>query len=91
MVIMLEFINLTTISFALMAIGAIGVALLKKPLDKVIMLSVLEAGFFLAIVTFKYLDVALIAAILNPLSIIVFLLALMKIDKIRKSKAMEVK
>ena len=56
-VIMLEFINLTTISFALMAIGAIGVALLKKPLDKVIMLSVLEAGFFLAIVTFKYLDV----------------------------------
>lgn len=91
MVIMLEFINLTTISFALMAIGAIGVALLKKPLDKVIMLSVLEAGFFLAIVAFKYLDVALIVAILDPLSIVVFLLALMKIDKIRKSKAMEVK
>ncbi|MCQ2964204.1 MAG: DUF2108 domain-containing protein [archaeon] len=87
---MLELINLTTISFALMAIGAIGVVLLKKPLDKVILLSVLEAGFFLAVVSFKYLDVALITAILDPLSIIVFLLALMKIDKIRKSKAMEV-
>ncbi len=90
MVKMLELINLTTISFALMAIGAIGVVLLKKPLDKVILLSVLEAGFFLAVVSFKYLDVALITAILDPLSIIVFLLALMKIDKIRKSKAMEV-
>lgn len=90
MVSMLELINLTTISFALMAIGAIGVVLLKKPLDKVILLSVLEAGFFLAVVSFKYLDVALITAILDPLSIIVFLLALMKIDKIRKSKAMEV-
>ena len=87
---MLELINLTTISFALMTIGAIGVVLLKKPLDKVILLSVLEAGFFLAVVSFKYLDVALITAILDPLSIIVFLLALMKIDKIRKSKAMEV-
>ncbi|MCQ2976800.1 MAG: DUF2108 domain-containing protein [archaeon] len=87
---MLEFINLTTISIALMIIGAIGVVLLKKPLDKVILLSVLEAGFFLAVVNFKYLDVALIIAILDPLSIIVFLLALMKIDKIRKSKAMEV-
>ena len=32
---MLEFINLTTISIALMIIGAIGVVLLKKPLDKV--------------------------------------------------------
>lgn len=90
MVKMLELINLTTISFALMVIGAIGVVLLKKPLDKVILLSVLEAGFFLAVVSFKYLDVALITAILDPLSIIVFLLALMKIDKIRKSKAMEV-
>lgn len=90
MVKMLELINLTTISFALMAIGAIGVVLLKKPLDKVILLSVLEAGFFLAVVSFKYLDVTLITAILDPLSIIVFSLALMKIDKIRKSKAMEV-
>ena len=50
---MLEFIDLTTISIALMIIGAIGVVLLKKPLDKVIMVSVLEAGLFLAIVSFK--------------------------------------
>ena len=83
---MLVFINLTTISIALMIIGAIGVVLLKKPLDKVIMVSILEAGLFLAIVNFKYLDVAFLTAVLDPLSIIVFLLALIKINEVRKSK-----
>ena len=83
---MLEFIDLTTISIALMIIGAIGVVLLKKPLDKVIMVSILEAGLFLAIVNFKYLDVAFLTAVLDPLSIIVFLLALIKINEVRKSK-----
>ena len=83
---MLEFINVTTISIALMIIGAIGVVLLKKPLDKVIMVSILEAGLFLAIVNFKYLDVAFLTAVLDPLSIIVFLLALIKINEVRKSK-----
>lgn len=83
---MLEFIDLTTISIALMIIGAIGVVLLKKPLDKVIMVSILEAGLFLAIVSFKYLDVAFLTAVLDPLSIIVFLIALIKINEVRKSK-----
>jgi len=83
---MLEFIDLTTISIALMIIGAIGVVLLKKPLDKVIMVSILEAGLFLVIVSFKYLDVAFLTAVLDPLSIIVFLLALIKINEVRKSK-----
>lgn len=83
---MLEFIGITTVSMALMIIGAIGVVLLKKPLDKVIMVSVLEVGLFLAIVSFKYLDVAFLTAVLDPLSIIVFLLALIKINNVRKSK-----
>ena len=83
---MLEFINMTTISIALMIIGAIGVVLLKKPLDKIIMVTILEAGLFLAIVNFKYLDVAFLTAVLDPLSIIVFLLALIKINEMRKSK-----
>ena len=83
---MLEFIDITTVSMALMIIGAIGVVLLKKPLDKVIMVSVLEAGLFLAIVSFKYLDVAFLTAVLDPLSLIVFLLALIKINNVRKSK-----
>lgn len=83
---MLEIINISTISIVLMIVGAIGIVLLKKPLDKVIMVSILEAGFLLAVVAFKYLDVAFVMAILDPLSIIVFLLALIKINDGRLKK-----
>ena len=44
------------VSIALMVIGAFGIIFLKKPLDKVIMFSILDAGFVLAIVLFKYLE-----------------------------------
>ena len=64
------------IAIALMVIGAFGIILLKKPLDKVIMFSILDAGFVLVIVAFKYLDVALFAALAGPLSTLVFILAI---------------
>jgi energy-converting hydrogenase A subunit D len=83
---LLDFINLTNISIFLMLIGALGITLMDKPLDKVIMLSVLEGGFFTAIVSFKYLDVAFVVALLSPISIIVFLLTLVKIKEIRDKK-----
>ena len=74
------------IAIALMVIGAFGIILLKKPLDKVIMFSILDAGFVLVIVAFKYLDVALFAALADPLSTLVFILAIVKINEIRKNK-----
>ena len=74
------------IAIALMLIGAFGVILLKKPLDKVIMFSILDAGFVLAIVLFKYLDVAMFAALAGPLSTLVFILSIVKINEIRKNK-----
>ena len=74
------------ISMALMVIGALGIILLKKPLDKIIMFSILDAGFVLAVVLFKYLDVALFAALIGPLSTVVFILAVVKINEIRKKK-----
>jgi energy-converting hydrogenase A subunit D len=74
------------ISMALMVIGALGIILLKKPLDKVIMFSILDAGFVLAVVLFKYLDVALFAALIGPLSTVVFILAIVKINEIRKNR-----
>ena len=74
------------ISMALMIIGAFGIIFLKKPLDKVIMFSILDAGFVLAIVLFKYLDVAMFAALVDPLSTWVFILAIVKINDIRKNK-----
>ena len=38
------------IAIALMLIGALGVIFLKKPLDKVIMFSIMDLGFVLVIV-----------------------------------------
>ncbi len=74
------------IAIALMVIGAFGIIFLKRPLDKVIMFSILDAGFVLAIVLFKYLDVAMFAALAGPLSTLVFILAIVKINEIRKKK-----
>ena len=74
------------IAMALMLIGAFGIIFLKKPLDKVIMFSILDAGFVLVLVLFKYLDVAMFAALSGPLSTLVFILAIVKINEIRKRK-----
>ncbi|WP_296882899.1 EhaD family protein [uncultured Methanobrevibacter sp.] len=74
------------IAIALMVIGAFGIIFLKKPLDKVIMFTILDAGFILVVVLFKYLDVAMFAALVDPLSTLVFILAIVKINEIRKKK-----
>ena len=74
------------IAIALMVIGAFGIIFLKKPLDKVIMFSILDVGFVLVIVLFKYLDVAMFAALAGPLSTLVFILSIVKIKQIRKNK-----
>ena len=74
------------IAMAIMVIGAFGIIFLKKPLDKVIMFSILDAGFVLVVVAFKYLDVAMFAALVDPLSTLVFILAIVKINEIRKNK-----
>lgn len=62
----MEFVVLI-IAIALMLIGAFGVILLKKPLDKVIMFSIMDAGFLLVVVLFRYLDVAMFVALSDPL------------------------
>lgn len=76
----------SVIAIALMVIGAFGIIFLKKPLDKVIMFTILDAGFVLVVVLFKYLDVALFAALADPLTTLVFILAIVKINEIRKNK-----
>ena len=74
------------IAIALTVIGAFGIIFLKKPLDKVIMFTILDAGFVLVVVLFKYLDVAMFAALADPLSTLVFILAIVKVNDIRKNK-----
>ncbi len=81
----MEFL-VSIIAIALMVIGAFGIIFLKKPLDKVIMFSILDAGFVLVVVLFKYLDVALFAALAGPLSTLVFILSIVKVNEIRKKK-----
>ena len=80
----MEFVSV--IAIALMLIGAFGIIFLKKPLDKVIMFSILDAGFVLTVVLFKYLDVAMFAALAGPLSTLIFILAIVKINEIRRNK-----
>nr|WP_231475836.1 DUF2108 domain-containing protein [Methanobrevibacter oralis] len=81
----MEFV-VSIIAIALIVIGAFGIIFDKRPLDKVIMFSILNAGFLLVVVLFNYLDVALFVALADPLSTLVFILAIVKINEIRKIK-----
>jgi energy-converting hydrogenase A subunit D len=86
----LDFINLTNISAVLMLIGAIGIVALPKPLDKVIMFALLQAGFIGTVVAAKYLDVAMAASIFDPIATVIFLMAIIKLNEIRvKKKSLE--
>ena len=80
----MDFVSL--IAILLMIIGALGIIFVKKPLDKVIMFSILDAGFLLAVVLFKYLDVALFIALAGPLSTVIFILSIVKINETRTKK-----
>jgi energy-converting hydrogenase A subunit D len=82
----LDFINLTTVSAALTLIGTAGIIVLAKPLDKVIMFVLLQGGFIGMIVAAKYLDVAMAAAIFDPISTIILLIGIIKINEVRKKK-----
>lgn len=86
----LDFINLTTVSAVLMFIGAIGTIMLPKPLDKIIMFALLQAGFIGSVASAKYLDVAMAAAIFDPIATVIFIMAIVKINEIReKQKSQE--
>jgi energy-converting hydrogenase A subunit D len=82
----LDLINLTTVSAGVLLIGTAGIIMLKKPLDKVIMFALLQGGFIGMIVAAKYLDVAMAAAIFDPISTVIMLIAITKLDEIRKKK-----
>ncbi len=81
-----DFINISTISAAVSIIGAAGVILLPKPIDKVIMFAMLEGGFIGMVVAAKYLDVAMAAALLDPISTVILLIGIIKINDVRKKK-----
>jgi energy-converting hydrogenase A subunit D len=80
----LDFINLTTVSAAIALIGTVGIIALPKPLDKVIMFALLQGGFIGMIVAAKYLDVAMAAAIFDPITTVILLIGIIKINEVRK-------
>ena len=82
----LDFINISTISAAVSIIGAAGIILLPKPIDKVIMFSLLQGGFIGMIVAAKYLDVAMAAALFDPISTVILLIGIIKLNDVRKKK-----
>ena len=82
----LDFVNLTTVSAAIAIIGTAGIIALPKPLDKVIMFALLQGGFIGMIIAAKYLDVAMAAAIFDPISIIILLIGIIKLNEVRKKK-----
>ncbi|MCE7698448.1 MAG: DUF2108 domain-containing protein [Methanobacterium paludis] len=60
--------------------------MLPKPIDKVIMFALLQGGFIGMVVAAKYLDVAMVAAIFDPVSTVIFLIAIIKLNEIREKK-----
>ena len=82
----LDSINISTVSAAVSIIGALGVILLPKPIDKVIMFALLQGGFIGMIVAAKYLDVAMAAALFDPISTVILLIGIIKINDVRKKK-----
>jgi energy-converting hydrogenase A subunit D len=82
----LDLINITTVSAVVAFIGAAGIIMLPKPVDKVIMFALLQGGFIGMVVAAKYLDVAMVAAIFDPVSTVIFLIAIIKLNEIREKK-----
>ena len=82
----LEFINISTISAAVALIGAAGIILLPKPIDKVIMFALLQGGFIGMIAAAKYLDVAMAVALFDPITTVILLIGIIKINDVRRKK-----
>ncbi|HIQ32009.1 MAG TPA: DUF2108 domain-containing protein [Methanothermococcus okinawensis] len=69
-----------------MVMGCIGVILNTDYLDKIIMLEFLTGGLIGLIVSFYYLDVAILTSIMEPVSTVILLLGSLKYLYLKRSK-----
>ncbi|ENN96761.1 hypothetical protein J422_00551 [Methanocaldococcus villosus KIN24-T80] len=67
-------------------LGAIGVIFYKNPINKIILLSLIEIGVILFIVYYYYLDIALITSLTEPICTVILLIGYMKYLSMVKSK-----
>jgi len=86
----LDLINLTNTGVFIIFVGTAGIILLSKPLDKIIMFSLLQGGFVMVLAAARYLDVAMAAALFDPISTIILLMAVMRINDIRAGRREEI-
>lgn len=63
-----------------------GVILHTNYINKIIMFAFLESGLIGLIVSFYYLDVAMVSSILEPIGTIILLLGTLKYEYIRRNK-----
>ncbi|AEH07014.1 DUF2108 domain-containing protein [Methanothermococcus okinawensis] len=77
---------LPLVSILCCILGGIGVILHTDYINKIIMFAFLEAGLTGLIVSFYYLDVAMISSILEPIGTIILLLGALKYYHTQKTK-----
>ncbi|MCG2828397.1 DUF2108 domain-containing protein [Methanothermobacter sp. K4] len=82
----LDLINLTNTGIFVIFTGAAGIILLPRPLDKIIMFSLLQGGFVMVLAAARYLDVATAAALFDPISTVILLMAVMRINDVRAAR-----
>ncbi|AAB84893.1 conserved protein [Methanothermobacter thermautotrophicus str. Delta H] len=85
----MDLLNITNVGVFVIFTGAAGIILLSRPLDKIIMFSLLQGGFVMVLAAARYLDVAMAAALFDPISTIILLMAVMRINDIRTSRGEE--
>jgi len=69
---------LLIVSVVCCILGGLGVILHTNPINKIIMLGLLNVGLIGMIVSSYYLDIAIISSICEPISTIILLLGYMK-------------
>ncbi len=77
---------LPIISIFCCVLGSIGVIFHTDYINKIIMFAFIEAGLIGLIVSFYYLDVAMISSLLEPIGTIILLLGALKYAHIKKTK-----
>ncbi|MDK2789736.1 MAG: energy-converting hydrogenase subunit [Methanothermococcus sp.] len=77
---------LPILSIICCVLGGMGVILHTNYINKIIMFAFLESGLIGLIVSFYYLDVAMVSSILEPIGTIILLLGTLKYEYIRRNK-----
>ncbi|MBP2172860.1 DUF2108 domain-containing protein [Methanococcus voltae] len=77
---------LAIVAIACCLLGGIGTIVHTDNINKIIMFALLETGLIGLIVSFRYLDVAIVSSLLEPIGTVILLLGIVKYEYILKNK-----